>query len=432
MEWAEYFQTAREWLTDTGLWKQVLEHANILATIGGAAGFFVLVYNVPSIRRRRREANEDRQRNLEQSQQIGEVHAGFEMLARRLTESAAATSPGPQRIEQISDALEAAEEDAETGDARMAEALDLLENNQTDKALLLFRAVAEEKSERIAKDSQDAAAAWRHVGAIAGLADPAQARAAYAKAVELDPTNPESQFWHGWLQMDAGQIAAARTAFERVLSLANTGATNRHIFWSRIGIVDVLVAQGNLADALVSYRAAMAIAERLAVDDPHNAEWQRDLSVSHNKIGDVLVAQGNLADALVSYRAAMAIAERLAVDDPHNAEWQRDLSVSHNKIGDVLVAQRNLADALVSYRAAMTIVERLAEDDPHNAGWQRDLALSYGRVATIQVREAKRDDALLGFNKGRAIIATLAVASPDNATLPNDLAWFDRQIAVLD
>ncbi len=384
MEWAEYFQTAREWLTDTGLWKQVLEHANILATIGGAAGFFVLVYNVPSIRRRRREANEDRQRNLEQSQQIGEVHAGFEMLARRLTESAAATSPGPQRIEQISDALEAAEEDAETGDARMAEALDLLENNQTDKALLLFRAVAEEKSERIAKDSQDAAAAWRHVGAIAGLADPAQARAAYAKAVELDPTNPESQFWHGWLQMDAGQIAAARTAFERVLSLANTGATNRHIFWSRIGIVDVLVAQGNLADALVSYRAAMAIRERLAEDDPHNAGWQRDLSVSHNKIGDVLVAQ------------------------------------------------RNLADALVSYRAAMTIVERLAEDDPHNAGWQRDLALSYGRVATIQVREAKRDDALLGFNKGRAIIATLAVASPDNATLPNDLAWFDRQIAVLD
>ncbi len=384
MEWAEYFQTAREWLTDTGLWKQVLEHANILATIGGAAGFFVLVYKGASIRRRRREANEDRQRNLEQSQQIGEVHAGFEMLARRLTESAAATSPGPQRIEQISDALEAAEEDAETGDARMAEALDLLENNQTDKALLLFRAVAEEKSERIAKDSQDAAAAWRHVGAIAGLADPAQARAAYAKAVELDPTNPESQFWHGWLQMDAGQIAAARTAFERVLSLANTGATNRHIFWSRIGIVDVLVAQGNLADALVSYRAAMAIRERLAEDDPHNAGWQRDLSVSHNKIGDVLVAQGNLADALVSYRAAM------------------------------------------------TIVERLAEDDPHNAGWQRDLALSYGRVATIQVREAKRDDALLGFNKGRAIIATLAVASPDNATLPNDLAWFDRQIAVLD
>jgi hypothetical protein len=33
-----------------------------------------------------------------------------------------------------------------------------------------------------------------------------------------------------------------------------------------------------------------------------NAGWQRDLSVSHNKIGDVQRAQGDLAAALTSYR----------------------------------------------------------------------------------------------------------------------------------
>ena len=38
----------------------------------------------------------------------------------------------------------------------------------------------------------------------------------------------------------------------------------------------------------------LAIADRLARADPGNASWQRDLSVSYNKIGDVLVAQGNL------------------------------------------------------------------------------------------------------------------------------------------
>jgi hypothetical protein len=32
------------------------------------------------------------------------------------------------------------------------------------------------------------------------------------------------------------------------------------------------------------------------------------------------------------------ISSRLAKADPGNAGWQRDLSVSYNKVGDVLVA----------------------------------------------------------------------------------------------
>ena len=67
------------------------------------------------------------------------------------------------------------------------------------------------------------------------------------------------------------------------------------------------------------------------------------------KVGDVLVAQGNLPEALKSYRDELAIADRLASADPGNAGWQRDLSVSDNKVGDVLVAQGNLPEALKSY-----------------------------------------------------------------------------------
>ena len=42
----------------------------------------------------------------------------------------------------------------------------------------------------------------------------------------------------------------------------------------------------------------------------------------------MLVAQGNLAEALKSYQDSLAIADRLAKADPGNAGWQRDLSVS--------------------------------------------------------------------------------------------------------
>ena len=78
--------------------------------------------------------------------------------------------------------------------------------------------------------------------------------------------------------------------------------------------------------ALASYRASLTIRERLAKADAGNAERQRNLSVSHNKIGDVVLAQGDLASALKSYRASQTIMERLTLADPGNAAWQQNCS----------------------------------------------------------------------------------------------------------
>jgi predicted negative regulator of RcsB-dependent stress response len=99
--------------------------------------------------------------------------------------------------------------------------------------------------------------------------------------------------------------------------------------------------------------------------------------MGYDKIGDVLVAQGNLPEALKSFRDGLAIADRLAKADPGNASWQRDLSVSYERVGDVLVAQGNLPEALKSYQARQDIIYRLATADPGNASWQRDLSVSY-------------------------------------------------------
>ena len=76
--------------------------------------------------------------------------------------------------------------------------------------------------------------------------------------------------------------------------------------------------------------------------------------------GDTRVLLGDLNGALTAYRAGMTIAERLAASDRDNAGWQRDLSVSHDRIGDVLQRQGDLNGALAAYRAGMTIRERLA------------------------------------------------------------------------
>ncbi len=74
-----------------------------------------------------------------------------------------------------------------------------------------------------------------------------------------------------------------------------------------------------LGCALAEYEQFRAAAEKLAAQDPGNAEWQRDLSVSYEKIGDVQRAQGDLGGALKAYQDSLAIRQKLAAQDPGNA-----------------------------------------------------------------------------------------------------------------
>jgi tetratricopeptide (TPR) repeat protein len=154
-------------------------------------------------------------------------------------------------------------------------------------------------------------------------------------------------------------------------------------FWVVINLADRARVTTTLGRTLDLLRTAEASARRLTTLYPTNTEWQRDLSVSHNKIGGVERALGRLEPALASYQAGMKIAEGLATLDPTNTEWQRDLSISHNKIGGVEQALGRLEPALASYRADMTICQHLAGLDPTNAEWQRDVWVSACKIADV-------------------------------------------------
>jgi hypothetical protein len=72
------------------------------------------------------------------------------------------------------------------------------------------------------------------------------------------------------------------------------------------------VAQGELAEALASYEAGLAIRERLAAQDPGNAQWQRDLIVSGVKLGGVAERAGSINKARQRYEGALATARALS------------------------------------------------------------------------------------------------------------------------
>ena len=287
-----------------------------------------------------------------------ELHELRGMVQALLARSTAPAPPGTER--RVGEALTDIARGAEQGDRRLQQALDLLHAGRITDAAKLLRAVAEDKAAGFRQDSQDAAllrqeaeaktarsrqegkdaaTAYRNLGAIAGLADPKQALDAYTKAIALDPDDTESLVQAAWIEGDRGQLDDAERHYNRVLALTRDDERAWTHYWATLGLGDVRQDRGDLPAALRCYRDARAMIDLLAKSDPGNARWQRDLSVSFEKVGDVLVAQGNLPDALTSYRDGLAIRDRLAKSDPGNAGWQRDLSVSFNKVGDVKVAR---------------------------------------------------------------------------------------------
>ena len=232
------------------------------------------------------------------------------------------------------------------------------------------------------------------------------------------------------LLMASGSLERAEKAAEQTLDISQKRADEapedadrqRDLSVSHNKIGDIRAAQGDLSGALVSYEADLAIAERLAKQDPSHADRQRDLSVSHNKIGDIRATQGDLPGALVSYEDCLAIAERLAEQDPSHVDRQRDLSVSHNKIGDIRAAQGDLTGALVSYEAALTMRKRLAEQDPSHADRQRDLSVSHERIGDIRKAQGDLSGALVSYEADLAIAERLAEQDPSHADRQRDMS----------
>ena len=362
----------------------------------------------------------------QQQQTLAEISALVDKYS--LVTPAEANVPGAKV--SLTQAITAIAQGA-ASDPRYAKGLELLKAGKPTEAEPLLKAVAEDKANRADKDAKDAAAAYRNLASITAVSDPGRARGYYAEAARLDPTNIAGMLQNGWFQQQAGQLDAAQTAYSRVIAAAKPGTDDEALLWAKFGMGDIQGERGDLGAALTTYREAQSAADRLAKSDPGNAGWQRDLSVSYEKVGDVQVAQGNLGAALTSFQASLTIRERLAKSDPGNAGWQRDLSVSYNKVGDVQVAQGNLGAALTSYQASLTIRERLAKSDPGNAGWQRDLSVSYAKLAWTYLKaeqSAKAREALLA---GRNIIAQLLAQFSEQAQWKQDLIWFDQQITAL-
>jgi tetratricopeptide (TPR) repeat protein len=125
------------------------------------------------------------------------------------------------------------------------------------------------------------------------------------------------------------------------------------------------MAQGQLAKAARAYNKGLVITQQLATNDSSNTEWQRDLSVSYDKLGNVAVAQGKLPEAAQAYRDSLAIGKTLAAGDPGNTQWQRDLWVSYWRVADLAERQNNSREARTYWKQAFDVLSSIDKQGLH-------------------------------------------------------------------
>jgi hypothetical protein len=104
--------------------------------------------------------------------------------------------------------------------------------------------------------------------------------------------------------------------------------------------VQALLRAGDLPAAARQLEASHQQVAARAAADPANTQWQRDLSISHERLGDIAAAAGDLTAARTHYQAGLDIAVRLAAADPANAQWQSDLSFVRQRIAKLGEAQQ--------------------------------------------------------------------------------------------
>ena len=114
------------------------------------------------------------------------------------------------------------------------------------------------------------------------------------------------------LAREQGAVALGRDVRIALEAYERAAAHDPSDTWTQFIIGDLHVLLGDLRAAEGRYRIARAITDRHIVVDREDRDAQRELSVSHERIGNVRVAQGNLASALTEFEKSLAIREALA------------------------------------------------------------------------------------------------------------------------
>ena len=225
----------------------------------------------------------------------------------------------------------------------------------------------------------------------------------------------------------AGAIASYRKALalrEPLLAgLDADPALQRDVALSHRKLGLLLWETGDMVGALASIRSALGIFETLAREHPDGADRPIDVAQTHDYLGMILQEQGDAASALAGYEHSRVAFEAALALDRGSQRARRGLSTSLEHIGTALVLTGDLERALSYNRQALALREALVAEFPLNADYRRTLGVSYYNEGDIYASMSRHGDALDSFRRDLAIVDALAASDPANEQYRGDIAY---------
>ncbi|MHB1896568.1 MAG: TIR domain-containing protein [Metallibacterium sp.] len=243
----------------------------------------------------------------------------------------------------------------------------------------------------------------------------------------------------GSVRLDQGHLPAALVSYRAALKIAAKLAdgkpadTPRQItyaeIWSFIGLTHWRM--GQLGAAQQDFESAQTVLRRAQTRAPDNLKLQFQLAIVDNNIGHVLEARGQFEAATVQYSRMLALCERLVAAQPGNAVWLGQLGNAHNNLGKLALQRGDLATAVAQYAADDAIETQLVARDPRDNS-QRENMLTVrailGRTLALtgDVAAGMRD-----LQQAVDFATQLKMVDPNNTSFQEDLALYASQLSRL-
>jgi tetratricopeptide (TPR) repeat protein len=223
------------------------------------------------------------------------------------------------------------------------EALALLKQGNTKAAEGIFQAIAHRKEARIAGNKKEAAAAYRHLGALAYLNDPQKALDAYRRATKLDPDNAAGWNRLGQLFYRTGEPSKAETAFRRVLSLCRAQNDRFLLAMAFKDLGVIYKTRGDLDQAEAIHCKSLEIDKAL--------DNKAGMAADYANLGAIYQIRGELEHAEAMYDKSFEINKALG--------RKEGMAYAYANLGVVYKKRGNLDQAEAMYQKSLGLFEQL-------------------------------------------------------------------------
>jgi tetratricopeptide (TPR) repeat protein len=232
---------------------------------------------------------------------------------------------------------------------------------------------------------------WRQLGEVGReQGDLRRALEAFSTSrdilAELYRRNPEnaeylnewgnSEFWVGYVHLDAGEFDKAEQSFTTYLEYAN----------------------------------------RLVEMEPGNPRWLMEKSYAHSNLAALIVERKghDTEGALAHIKAAVELNQQVREMEPDNPVYQAELGTALAWLADTQLMICDLGGALISRQESAAVAQKQVAESPGNVNLKTNYAGALSGVANVALQVGLTETAVENYNQSKEILGQMSIVEPSN------------------